>query len=166
MNVRPATTADIEGIREVADAAWWDTYPGVLDPDRVRTALDTLYDPEFLREALTDHNQVLFVVAERDDQVVGFASAQQTFADEVEVYTLFVHPNHQRDGVGTELLDSVATSARDAGVERLRAGVLSGNHDARAFFETHGFERVETVHTTVGDDTHPEDVLECPIDGV
>ena len=164
MEIRPATVEDIDRIREVADAAWWDTYPGVLDADRIRAALDTLYEPDFLERVLAERDDVLFVVAERQGRVVGFASAGQTFADEVEIHTLFVHPDHQREGVGTALFESVAASARDADVERLRAGVLSGNHDGRAFFETLGFERVETLQTEVGGDTHPEDVLERPLD--
>ncbi|MFB6118860.1 GNAT family N-acetyltransferase [Halosegnis sp.] len=163
MKLRPATPADADAIRAVADAAWWDVYPGVLGPDRVETALDRLYDPDFLREVLADGEELLFVVAERGGEVVGFASAAQTFADEVELYTLYVHPDHQQEGVGTALLASVADSADEAGAGRLRAGVLSGNHVARAFFEGHGFERVETVQTEVGGETHPEDILESPV---
>jgi N-acetylglutamate synthase-like GNAT family acetyltransferase len=166
MEVRPATVNDIDRIREVADAAWWDTYPGVLDADRIRTALDSLYDPDFLERVLAEREDVLFVVAEREERVVGFASARQTFADEAEIHTLFVHPDHQREGVGTALFESVVASARDADAERIRAGVLSGNHEARGFFEAHGFERVETVQTEVGGDPHPEDVLECSVDSV
>ncbi|PSQ24692.1 N-acetyltransferase [Halobacteriales archaeon QS_9_67_17] len=138
----------------------------MLDADRIRTALDSLYDPDFLERVLAEREDVLFVIAEREERVVGFASARQTFADEVEIHTLFVHPDHQREGVGTALFESVVASARDADADRLRAGVLSGNHEARGFFEAHGFERVETVHTEVGGDPHPEDVLECSVDSV
>jgi N-acetylglutamate synthase-like GNAT family acetyltransferase len=161
--VRPATPADVPAIREIADAAWWDTYPGVLEPDRIRAALETLYDAEFLTEVLAERDDLLFLVAERDGAVVGFASAQQTFADEVELFTLFVDPDHQRSGAGTELLDAVETAAREAGVDRLRTGTLSGNRVGRGFFEGHGFERVETVTTEVGGAEHPEDVLERPL---
>ncbi|MFC7176827.1 GNAT family N-acetyltransferase [Halosegnis marinus] len=164
MTVRPATPEDVPAIREVADDAWWDTYPGVLDTDRIRAGLETLYDPEFLREVLDDRDDLLFLVAERDGEVVGFVSARQTFADEVELFTLFVAPDRQRDGIGTELLGAVEESARAADAERLRAGVLAGNAVGRAFFEGHGFERVETVTTEVGGESHPEDVLERSLD--
>jgi ribosomal protein S18 acetylase RimI-like enzyme len=163
MSISVATPADVPAIREVADAAWWDTYPGVLEPDQIRAGLERLYDPEFLTEVLEERDDLLFILAEREGAVVGFASAQQTFADEVELFTLFVHPDHQRDGVGTGLLEAVETSAREAGVDRLRTGVLSGNRVARAFFEGHGFERVETVTTEVGGGEHPEDVFERPL---
>jgi ribosomal protein S18 acetylase RimI-like enzyme len=160
VTVRPAAAEDVSAVREVADAAWWDTYPGVLETEQIREGLANLYDAAFLERVLAEREDLLFLVAERDGEVVGFASAQQTFADEVELYTLFVHPDHQRDGVGTALLEAVEATARDAGVERLRTGVLAGNRAARSFFEGHGFERVETVTTEVGGGSHPEDVLE------
>lgn len=160
MTVRPATTGDVSAIREIADAAWWDAYPGVLETEQIRDGLATLYDAAFLSRVLAEREDLLFLVAERDGEAVGFASAQQTFADEVELYTLFVHPDHQREGVGTALLEAVETAARDAGTERLRTGVLAGNRAAQSFLEGHGFERVETVTTEVGGGAHPEDVLE------
>ncbi|WP_075937279.1 GNAT family N-acetyltransferase [Halosegnis longus] len=162
--IRPATPEDVDAIREVADAAWWDTYPGTLSRDQIERAVDRLYDPEFLREVVSEREDLLFLVAERDGELVGFGSAQQTFADEVELFTLYVHPDHQRAGVGTALLGEVLDAARAQSVDRLRAGVLSGNQQARSFLEGHGFERTETVTTEVGGESQPEDLFERPVE--
>ncbi|PSQ29865.1 N-acetyltransferase [Halobacteriales archaeon SW_6_65_46] len=162
--IRPATTDDAAAIREIADAAWWDTYPGTLATDQIATAVERLYDLEFLREVIRERDDLLFLVAERDGEPVGFTSAQQTFADEVELFSLYVHPDHQREGVGTALLDAVLDAARTASVDRLKAGVLSGNRQARGFLETRAFERTETVTTEIGGESHPEDVLERPVE--
>lgn len=160
MNVRPAEPDDAPAIERVARDAWWETYPGILDAEVVESTLAEVYDPDFLREAMADHDGLLYLVAEQDGEVVGFASAQQTWADEVEIHTLYVDPDHRQRGVGTALLEAVDESAAAAGVDRLRAGVLSGNHVGRAFAETHGFERVET-RTAAFDGTEvPEDVFE------
>ncbi|MDZ7746717.1 MAG: GNAT family N-acetyltransferase [Halobacteriales archaeon] len=158
--IRPAIPEDVDAIRDVADAAWWDTYPGTLDAAQIETAVDRLYDPEFLTEVLGERDDLLFLVAERDGEVVGFGSAQQTFADEVELFTLYVDPDHQREGVGTALLDAILETARTESIDRLRVGILSGNQRARSFFESHGFERIETVTTEVADQPHPEDLFE------
>lgn len=183
MNVRPAEPADAPAIRRVAEAAWWEAYPGVLDTDTVRVAVDDLYDVDFLREVLAEREDLLFLVAEDagradereidegtevdetgseagDGGVQGFLSAQQTWADEVEVHALYVHPDRWGEGTGTALLAAVEDSAREADVDRLRAGVLSGNSVGRAFFETRGFARVETLTAEVGDETVPEDAFE------
>ena len=163
MHVRPATPDDAPAIETVARAAWWETYPGILDTDDIDETLDEVYDPAFLREAMADHDDLLYLVAEVDDEVVGFASAQQTWADEVQIHTLYVDPDHWEEGVGGALLASVVESAESAGVDRLRAGVLSGNAVGRAFFEANGFERVETRSAVFGDREVPEDVFEKPL---
>lgn len=172
VDVRPAASEDAPAVRAVAEAAWWKTYPGVLDPDTIRNALDNLYDEAFLRQVLAERDDLLFLVAEREieggaggddpegDEIVGFGTAEQTWADEVEVHTLYVHPDRWGHGIGTALLDAVAESARAAGADRLRCTVASGNHIGRAFLESRGFERVETVTAEVDDEIVPEDVFE------
>ncbi|WP_255195011.1 GNAT family N-acetyltransferase [Halorarius litoreus] len=163
MHVRPADPDDAPAIESIARAAWWEAYPGILDTDDIDETLDAVYDPEFLRDAMTDHDDLLYLVAETDDGVVGFASAQQTWADEVEIHTLYVEPDHWGEGVGSALLASITDSAESAGVDRLRVGVLSGNHVGRAFFESNGFERVETRTAAFGEREVPEDVFEKPL---
>lgn len=181
MHVRPAGPDDAPAIEAIARAAWWEAYPAVLDTEVIDETLDAVYDPAFIREAMGDHDDLLYLVAEADDGEVsaanrtssdvpsdggtplGFASAQQTWADEVEIHTLYVDPDHWGEGVGSALLANVTESAEAAGVDRLRVGVLSGNHVGRAFFESNGFERVETRTAEFGERTVPEDVFEKPL---
>lgn len=163
MHVRPAVPDDAPAIETIARAAWWEAYPAVLDTDVIEETLEEVYDSEFLREAMADHDDLLYLVVEIEDEVLGFASAQQTWADEVEIHTLYVDPDHWEEGVGSALLDSITDSAVSAGVDRLRVGVLSGNHVGRAFFESHGFERVETRSALFGEREVPEDVFEKPL---
>lgn len=179
-SIRPAEPDDAPAVRAVAEDAWWAAYAGLLDAATIREALADLYEESFLRRVVAERDDILFLVAERvggseadtgtedgeeagadaEKGVVGFATAQQTWADEVEIHTLYVHPDHWEEGIGTALLESVEEAARDAGADRLRCEVASGNHVGRAFVEARGFERVETVTTEVGDETVPEDAFE------
>lgn len=143
MTVRPAEPEDIEPIREVTRAAWEAAYAGFMTHETREQALEDGYDPEFLNRVLDERDDLLFLVCERDGELVGFASAQQTWADEVELYTLFVHPDHWEEGAGTELLDAVASSARASGADRLRAAVFAENYVGRSFLEAKGFEQVD-----------------------
>lgn len=173
VEIRPARPDDAATISKVAEAAWWAVYPGILETDSIKSALSDHYDTAVLRTALEERDDLLFLVAERsgdnpgdgspDDppsDIVGFATAQQTWADEVAIHTLYVHPDQWDEGVGTALLEAVAESAHAAGVDRLRCTVISGNHVGRAFLESRDFERVETVTAEVGDETLPEDAFE------
>jgi ribosomal protein S18 acetylase RimI-like enzyme len=161
MHVRPAEPDDAPAIETIARAAWWEAYPAVLDTDVIDETLEAVYDPAFVREAMTDHDDLLYLLAETDDGTpVGFATAQQTWADEVEIHTLYVDPDYWGEGTGSALLESITESATAAGVDRLRVGVLSGNHVGRAFVESNGFERVETRAAEFGETEVPEDVFE------
>lgn len=159
--VRPADVDDVAAIGEVAEEAWWATYPGVLETDTIREALSTLYEESFLRQVIERRDDVLFLVAERTNgDVIGFVTAQQTWADEVEIHTLYVHPDHQEGGIGTALLDAVEDAARAVDADRLRCLVADGNDVGRAFAEARGFTRVDTVPTDVADETVTEAAFE------
>lgn len=170
MEVRPAEPEDAERIAALTGDAWWAAYAGFLPDAAIREGLASGYDEAFVREALAERDDLLFVVCEapraaadsnetdrdpRDAEtgIVGYASAQQTWADEVAIHALFVAPDRWREGVGTALLDAVAASARDADVDRLRVETFRENRVGRAFLEARGFDRRtdEPFEIAVGD---------------
>lgn len=154
-NIREATLDDLEDILDVADAAWYAAYGGILDPLTIEAALDEYYDPEIIETAI-EHDAIVFYVAEADEAVVGFASAEQTWADEVELHTLYVHPDRWGDGIGSALVNRVATWARKKGVDRVACGVLAENVVAADFFEVIGFRRGRETEAEIAGGIHPE----------
>jgi GNAT superfamily N-acetyltransferase len=81
------------------------------------------YVAELLRPANADH-QVL--VALIDNELVGVASYERLDSAGAEIAVL-VEDRYQHLGVGTELIESLATLARANGVMRLVAYVLAEN---------------------------------------
>ena len=73
------------------------------------------------------------LVAEERNAVVGFAAAQGIHLDQ-----LFVDPDHQRLGIGTDLL----TAALQRTPPVLTLDVFEENRLARRFYERHGFREV------------------------
>lgn len=156
IEVREATTGDVDGIVDVARDSWYAAYGGFLDPDVVEQAIGEYYDPTLLESAI-DHEDIAFFVAEvgrssgggegdgtgTDDgrRLVGFASVEQTWADEVELHTIYVHPDRWGEGVGTALLERVESWARDRGVDRIACAVFAENAVGLGFVEARGFER-------------------------
>lgn len=165
--VREATTDDVEAIVDVARDSWFAAYGGFLDPDVVEQAIREYYDPDLVASAV-EHDDIAFFVAdaptdadapteaggERD--VVGFASAEQTWADEVELHTIYVHPDRWGAGVGTALLDRVEAWARDQGVDRIACAVFAENAVGTGFVEARGFERGMEAEGEVVGRFHPE----------
>lgn len=154
-NIREATLDDLEDILDGADAAWYAAYGGILDPSTIAAALEEYYDPEIIQTAI-EHDAIVFYVAEADGAVVGFGSAEQTWADEVELHTLYVHPDRWGAGIGSALVDRVAAWARKQGVDRLACGVLVENVVAVDFFEVIGFRRGRETAAEIAGEIHSE----------
>jgi len=155
VTVREASAADVEAVREVAEAAWYAALGGALDPSTVAAAVEEYYDPEVVAAGI-EADTVEFYVAEVDTEpdaeggeTVGFASAERTWADEVELHTVYVHPDRWGEGIGSALLDRVETWARGRGVDRIACGVLAGNAVGIGFFEAVGFERHGTAQAGI-----------------
>jgi ribosomal protein S18 acetylase RimI-like enzyme len=91
---------------------------------------------KWMRETVIPRQQVW--VAEIDGAVVGYASLYEGF-----LTNLYVHPSHQRRGIGGALLTEVKKSAPDG----FRFWVFQANRDAIRFYERHG---ARTVRMTDG----------------
>jgi ribosomal protein S18 acetylase RimI-like enzyme len=91
---------------------------------------------KWMRETVLPRQHVWVAVVDGD--VVGYASLHDGF-----LTNLYVHPSHQRDGIGAALLTEVKKFASDG----FKFWVFEANQDAIRFYERHG---ARTVRTTDG----------------
>jgi ribosomal protein S18 acetylase RimI-like enzyme len=159
VTVRDATGADVVRIRGVAQEAWQAAYAAFLTPGQCRRALDEHYPAEALERAIDELDEFHLLVAERDGEVVGFASTERTWADEAELYALYVHPDHWGEGVGVALLAEVEARV-DEDVDRLACSVFVENYAGVGFFDSQGFERLGEARTEVAGSVQEEYELE------
>lgn len=145
MQVRPATSDDLEAIAECHTAAIRTFGPQVYDEEQVEAWVGPEdADPDYPVDSV-DHR---LVVAERAGDVAGFGDL---VVPDREVTAVYVHPEHVGEGVGTALLAHLEGRAREAGLEELQ---LLSSLNAVGFYERAGYERRrETTHeTSVGVD--------------
>lgn len=131
--LRPALPEDAAPLAEMYegfDAG--DRAQGLPPVDRRRRA-------DWIETMLTDGSDV---VAERDGELYGHAMYTPTDASRPEL-AVFVHPDMQGRGVGTELCRHVIADAAAAGREGLELYVTSSNRVARSVYRTVGFELVD-----------------------
>ncbi|MEH0931943.1 GNAT family N-acetyltransferase [Micromonospora sp. CPCC 205558] len=80
-------------------------------------------------------------VAEVDDQVVGWVSAERigntSMADVGGINLLHVHPEHRQRGIGSALLAAATDYLRPLGIRRVRA---TAQPEALPFARRHGYE--------------------------
>lgn len=156
MAIRPATETDVDAVRRVAERSWKTDYADILTRETAEEAVNDWYEPETLAAELA-FERTLLLVAERDDEVVGFSHATWSEdGNEGYILRLYTDPDHRREGIGRDLLAGTCTELADRGVQRVNAMVLSANNPGWAFYERFGFEYVEEHATTIGDTTYDE----------
>lgn len=158
MQIRQATQDDIEAIRSVAEATWEIDYPDILHRETLEEGVNEWYNPNQLEPELREEGSIL-LVAEIDDEVIGFthAAKQQRTGYILRVYVV---PEHQHEGVGSELLTSVRDALIRSGADQIRAMVLAANEPGNRFYKEFGFEKVDEEETIIGGETYRENVYE------
>lgn len=136
--VRPAAPADVAGIAHVARQAWDVTYAQSIATHNRQQLLDRSFAPQALRDAIS-HQPGWFYVAAQGETVVGFAQYLVRFDGQAELVRIYVHPDHQRCGIGRRLLATGLSALAVAGISHCYVSAEANNAAARAFYERFGF---------------------------
>ncbi len=148
--IRPATLADVPGIAEVARHTWNVTYAQSIAAHNREQFLERAYSHYALRQAIRRESR-WFYVALQMETVVGFAHYLRRFDAEGELARIYVHPDHQRRGIGRALLAIGLGAMAADGVGRCYVSVAVDNAGARAFYEKFGFRLRRTYGRFLGD---------------
>ncbi len=144
-HIRQANLTDIDGIRAVGVAAWYDTYAKFLPTAYIEWALAKWWTPETLARYITS-DQFIVLVVEQDDEIVGMAHAQLKPNNTAILWRLYVARPHRSHGLGTHLLKEIEARL-PAGTRALFIEHYQQNKRAAAFYAVHGykFDRLETT---------------------
>jgi ribosomal protein S18 acetylase RimI-like enzyme len=82
--------------------------------------------------------------------IVGGAARKPSFGYDGELISLYLLPEHQRRGIGRELVRRLVEALVSSGFERVLVRVLSAN-PARHFYERLGAYSIGVTHVTVGE---------------
>lgn len=105
-------------------------------PDEVRAAMAA----EPSADLCPPHG--LFLLARRDDAVIGCAGLRLLPAGTGEITRVFVVPEARRHGVGRQLLQAVEDAARQHAVSRLRLDTRTDLAEARQLYAANGYQEV------------------------
>jgi ribosomal protein S18 acetylase RimI-like enzyme len=143
--IRAITDADIDAVATVHVRTWQAGYAGII-PDVV---LDGLNPAAFAahRRAQPAIPRTHTVVADRDGEIVGFASygpyriqgREGEYEPEAgELYAIYVSPGHWSSGAGRALMTAAREALAADGYPEFRLWVLEANDRARRFYERAG----------------------------
>jgi GNAT superfamily N-acetyltransferase len=144
--IRRAVVRDAEAIAGLHIRSWQHTYRGML-PDRFLDGLSEGQDQrvEAARNGLANEGaEVRTWVAERADQVVGFAiTGPSRDADAPpttgEVVAIYLEPAVVGTGIGRALFEHAVADLRARGYQEATLWVLEMNSRARRFYEAAGW---------------------------
>jgi len=118
------------------------------------------------REQLTSRPDEPVLVAERDPfgivgYAVGGATRKPSFGYDGELVSIYLLPEHQRQGIGRELVRRMVRTLHERGFERVLVRVLSAN-PSRHFYERLGAYSIGVTQVAVGDQELEESLYGWP----
>lgn len=93
----------------------------------------------FWNELANGHH---YLVSRADDEVVGYAGLAVTAPDEAWVNNIAVRRDHQRRGIGRELLSALLAEAHRRGARTVLLEVAVDNKPAQRLYAEYGFDPV------------------------
>jgi ribosomal protein S18 acetylase RimI-like enzyme len=160
-SVRAARTGDAAEMGAVQAAAWRASYAAVL-PAATLDALDPTAVASIWRKAIaappSSRHSVLVALAA--GAIVGFVATAPLDPPQEgigEVAALVIHPEAQRDGHGSRLLNAAADRLRDNGFDHVVVWVTAGDEVRLHFLTAAGFQADGATRTLdlTGDGSAP-----------
>lgn len=146
--VEPLIPQDVDAVCALARMVWQATYPALISQPQIDAMLADRHTADRILPQLDDPNHGWWV-ARQDRTLVGFTHAELD-RTACKLDQLYVHPQHQRQGIGTALLQRVEDWARQRQARRLWLQVNRGNTQALAAYRKYGFCIVESRVFDIG----------------
>lgn len=148
--IRTAGSADLRAVSELLTRSWHVTYDSLYGEAEVAAITAEWHSPKALAMNLARPGGE-FLVADDGRRIAGmaFAAAGRPDGSSVFLHQLYVDPDDQRLGIGTDLYAEIENSFFEA--TRIRVEVEVANAPAMAFWRRVGFTRTdESTHTLPG----------------
>lgn len=142
--IRDATAGDAAAIAAIHAASWQATYRGVLPEPFLATLTAQSRRPMWEGILAAGDPRIDVCVAVQGRQVLGFCSTgpDQAAPDDATrgtLFTIYVQPGREGEGIGHTLITEAERRLAARGVTTAVLAVLRDNPRARAFYERHGW---------------------------
>ena len=150
IDIRPVAPAEVDAVASLAREIWQVAYLELIGQDQIDFMLAQRYSARHMLDELARPDiwwRQLMIDGER----AGFSSCHLDAAKgEMKLDKLYVHPRHQRLGLGGRLIADADKLARQQGCQHLVLCVHKRNAPAIAAYGKHGFAVREPVYIDIG----------------
>lgn len=109
--------------------------------DILITEFDDFWSPKILKSELENFNSKYIVVADENDNIVGFGGINYNF-DYVEIMNIVVKKSERGKGISNLLMKKMLLMAEEFNVNKVGLEVSSENEIAIKLYEKNGFKEV------------------------
>ncbi|MDB4915459.1 MAG: GCN5-like N-acetyltransferase [Gemmatimonadetes bacterium] len=170
ITTRRATVADAAMLADLATRAFHDTYAAENTPGNMALYIAMSFGESLQRAELEDR-RVVVLLAERGDDVVGYAMLRDGpapeavgAADGIEIARLYAVKPLIGAGIGATLMQRCLDEAEARGKSIIWLGVWEHNARALAFYHRWEFADVGTLEFTLGRDRQTDRLMMRRVD--
>ena len=156
VRIERANLEDVPEIKHVLSETWRATYRSFLSEATINTVTSVWHDPKQLAAEIQNPHIFFGVAKLSDGVIIGLTTVGHITDDTVVLSRLYVHPQFQGRGIGSQLLQAGSTAFPRARIIRLE--VEENNHPAYTFYQTHGFR-----HTASKEERVEADVIKVVV---
>ena len=150
--IRKNELKDQEQMAHINIDGWKDTYDKIIASKYLKQ-LDYKRQTERYIASFDEYKDLVFV-ADRDDEVLGYACFLPYDAShncDAELKSLYIKKDEQGKGIGTKLLNVVLKELKVIGKRNMIVWCLPDNTKAIEFYQKHGGKKVIEKDTKIGE---------------
>lgn len=141
--ISPALPNEFNIIQDIAKRTWPVTYGHILSEAQLEYMLGHFYSLEKLNQNFDEGHQ--FLLAWQGQQPVGFAAFELEHKPaSAHIHKLYVLPDVQGAGIGSQLISAIENTCKEAGQKTLSLNV-NRNNAAKQFYDKLGFKITQSV---------------------
>ena len=162
ITIHKVQQADIPEVKYVLSHTWKDTYGSFLSEKTIDKVTTIWHDPEALASQ-AQHPDTYFAIAkDTSGKIVGLITVRKIDDKAIFMNRLYIHPDHQRQGIGSKLYELAIKNFPTAKVMRLE--VEEENKKGLSFYRKQGFGEVERKIDEIEGETLKTIVMEKTLD--
>ncbi len=151
--IRRLTADDIEPVQALLHRTWITAYGEIFGAEGAEAYSRWVHCTSFMRHWSRPLRRHCVLVAEVDDEIIGFACARLSVSGTLHIHEVYIDQKWQGNGIGTRLI--AACAAKYPGARRHEIEVLAANPRAGALYRRLGFEQFGTRRDVL----HPRQVV-------
>ena len=169
IKIRNIKKEDIPQVVDIQIRAWRTAYKGIIDDNY----LANMNPEEKIKMREKDYNENKFIVAEINNEIVGFCrytdninKTPEILEADCELRALYVKPEVKHNGIGKKMFQYAVNEFKNMGKTKMVLWCLKDNVLARKFYEKMGGKIIKERLIHIGNRDYKEVAFEYDITNV